>query len=235
MTDPLSDLARIEGVPSAIRAALDAADAVLRDRGRRPVPAETSARALLEGAKASASLDGDQWLPGAVRLSTELIDLAGAIRRTPAQVLARAHVLVARDVVAEHELGRVRPEADTSRLAALTELLTSPTKESALIVAALAHAEVAAISPFGGGDGVIARAVEHMVLIEAGIDPRAVLIPEAGHAASGAAYPRGLQRYASGSVAGVRDWIVQCASALTFGAESSPLGAAKRFRKDGRV
>lgn len=215
-------------------AAVDAAEAVLRDRGLRQIPAETSARALLAGAKASAGMEGEQWLPGAVRLSTELIDLAAGIRRTPAQVLARAHVLLARDVVGEDALGRTTT-ADTARLNGLMDMLTSPTEASPVVVAAIAHGEIATMAPFGGGDGVLARAVEHMVLVEGRIDPRAALVPEEGHAAAGGAYAGGLQRYATGDLAGVRDWIVQCARALTFGAESSPLGAARRFRKDGRV
>ncbi|GAB3715917.1 Fic family protein [Mariniluteicoccus flavus] len=234
MTDPLADLARLEGVPSAVAAALDAADAVLRDRGRRQVPAEVSAQALLAGAKASARIEGDEWLAGSVRLSTELIELAGAVRRTPAQVLARAHVLLARGVVEDDALGRTTT-TETDRLAGLMGLLAGSTTASPLVLAAVAHAEVATLRPFGGGDGVLARAVEHLVLIEAGIDPRAALVPEAGHAAAGSAYSGGLQRYATGQAAGVRDWIVHCAQALTFGAESSPLGAARRFRKDGSV
>lgn len=220
-------------MPSAVAAARDAADAVLRDRGRRQVPADTSARALLAGAKASARMEGEEWLEGSVRLSTQLIDLAGDIRRTPAQVLARAHVLLARGRRDDDALGRT--VTGGARLGALMDLLAASTAASPLVLAAIAHAEVASIRAFGGGDGVLARAVEHMVLIEAGVDPRAVLVPEEGHAAAGGAYAGGLQRYATGDVAGVREWIVQCARALTFGAEASPLGAARRFREDGRV
>ena len=38
--DPLADLARIEGVPSAVAAATDAVDAVLRERGLRKITDE---------------------------------------------------------------------------------------------------------------------------------------------------------------------------------------------------
>lgn len=203
-------------------AAWAAVDTVLRDRGARVVPAHTSARALLAGARASAALEGKEWEPGAIRLSTELIQLAATVRRAPGEVLARAHVLAAKGIVPEAALGVVKP-ADRRRLHALLELLSAPTAAPALVQAAIAHAELADLAPFGGGDGVIARAVEHMVLIDAGVDPRAALIPEAGHRAAGPAYQRGLRNYATGGVNGVRDWLVQCARALTRGAELSPL------------
>ena len=51
--DPLADLARLEGVPSAVAAALAAVDVVLRDRGQRAMPGSRGA-ALLPGARASA-------------------------------------------------------------------------------------------------------------------------------------------------------------------------------------
>lgn len=215
-------------------AARAAADIVLRERGTRQVPAESSAKALLSGARASAEIEGAEWTPGAIRLSTELIELAGLIRKAPGQVLARAHVLLARDRMPVAQLGMIR-QGDRNRLQALLSMLTTPTQAPALVQAAIAHAELALIAPFDGGDGVIARAVEHMVLIDAGVDPRAALVPERGHLALGAAYAGGLERYAHGGVNGVRDWIRQCAQALTHGAEVSPLGnaAGDRWTRSG--
>lgn len=228
MVDPLFALSRLEGVPSAVAAARAAADALLRDRGVRMVPAETSARALLTGARASAALDGNSWEPGAIRLSTELIALAAIVRRAPGEALARAHVLVAKGVVPDDELGVTvlgseGGNARPARLRALLELLSAPTAAPALVQAAVAHAELADLAPFGSGDKIIARAVEHMVLIDAGVDPRAVLVPEAGHQALGPAYEIGLRSYATGDPNRVRDWLVHCASAFTRGAELSPL------------
>jgi Fic family protein len=194
VADPLLVLSRLEGVPSAVAAARAAADAVLRDRGARVVPVQTSARALLAGARASAAIEGAEWEPGAVRLSTELLELAGMVRRAPAQVLARAHALVAKGMVPDAALGVVRTD-DRARLQALLGLLSAPTGAPALVQAAVAHAEVAQLAPFGGGDGIIARAVEHMVLVDAGVDPRVVLLPEEGHRAAGPAYEAGLRSY----------------------------------------
>ncbi|MDO5500130.1 MAG: oxidoreductase [Propionibacteriaceae bacterium] len=229
MTDPLLELSRLTGVPSAIAAARAAADTILRDRGTRAVPAEMSARALLAGARASAAIEGAAWEPGAIRLSTELLDLAPLIRRTPGQALARAHVLLAAELVADDALGKVTAD-DPARLQGVVELLRMPTEAPALVVAAIAHAEVALLAAPGGGHGVLARAVEHLVLIEAGVDPRAVLVIEEGHRAAGGAYAARLQAYVTGTQTGVREWILHCAQALTHGAEVSPLGAARRFR-----
>ena len=173
--DPLADLARLEGVPSAVAAALAAVDVVLRDRGERRLSPDAVAGSLLRGARASAALtgDGDRWLPGTVRLSAELTALAATLRVAPAQALARAHVLVARGVVPEDALGRVRGDAATTeRLAGLTGLLTGSGSASAVVLAAVVHAELADLAPFGSADAVLARAAEHMVLISAGVDPR---------------------------------------------------------------
>ncbi|GAA2092429.1 hypothetical protein GCM10009841_01380 [Microlunatus panaciterrae] len=229
MTDPLADLARLEGVPSAVVAARDAVDAVLRDRGLRQIPAATTAEALLAGASASAELEGDRerWLPGAVRLSTELIDLAQLIRTSPGQVLARAHTLLAHGQAPEESLGRLRPGGEVSeRVRGLNQTLTGRTEAPALVLAAVAHAELATLVPFGPGDGILGRAVEHMILISAGLDPRAATVPAAGHLRAerqGGSYFASLTSYRSGTARGVRDWLIHCARAVAYGAELSPL------------
>lgn len=226
VSDPLADLARLEGVPSAVAAALDSVDAVLRDRGLRALSADAVAESLLLGARASApwSGEGDRWLPGAVRLSTELIMLAGTLRLAPAQALARAHVLVDRGAVPAAELGRVRSDASVpERLAGVTTLLTGRTAVSSVVLGAVVHAELASVAPFGSADDLVARAAEHMVLIAGGVDPRAAIPVEAGHAATPTAYREALDGYAGGSLAGVRGWLVHCADALSRGAELSSL------------
>ncbi len=226
MTDPLAELARVEGVPSALAAARDAVDAVLRDRGMRTISTDQRGRALLAGARANAALSEDpsRWLAGAVRLSGELVELAGTIRIAPAQALARAHVVIARGIVPDDELGRVSGGAAVQqRIAGLVDLLTGPQTASAIVLGAIAHAEIATAAPFGPSSGLIARAAEHLVLISSGLDPAAVIVVEAGHAEDAAGYRAGLAGYRAGSVAGVRDWIVRCAAAVSRGAELSPV------------
>lgn len=224
--DPLTDLARLEGVPSGLVAARDAVDVVLADRGLRAMTAEQVAVALLAGARASARLseDPERWLTGAIRLSTELPVLAGVLRVAPGQALARAHALVAHGEVPADDLGRLQGSAEVaSRMAGLAELLTSSTEAPALVLAAIAHAEVAVVAPFGSADGLVARAVERMVLISSGFDPRGVIVTEIGHQRRRDDYQRLLAGYASGGVAGVRDWILHVAQAAVDGAEASPL------------
>ena len=228
MDDPLADLARLEGVPSALASALDSVDAVLRDRGLRTVAPEAAARALLTGARGTAALTEDpaRWLPGAVRLSAELVELAALVRVAPAQALARAHVLVAHGVVPADELGRLRDDpATAARTAGVTALLTGTTAASTLVLGAVVHAELASAGPFGSADGLVARAAEHLVLVAGGVDPRALVPVEAGHADQPERYREALAGYATGTPAGVRDWLLHCAAALARGAELSAVGA----------
>jgi hypothetical protein len=227
--DPLADLERLEGVPSVVASALAAVDVVLRDRGHRRVTRNESARALLEAASASAELTGDseRWLPGTVRLYAELTDLAALVRVAPGQVLARAHLLLARGLVADNLLGRLRGDAAVAeRMADLTSVLTMPTQASGVVVGAVAHAEIAVVSPFGSGDGVVARAVEHMVLISAGVDPYGLISCEAGHRADPEGYAEALRQYRDEGALGVRAWLQHCASSLARGAAAAGTAAA---------
>jgi hypothetical protein len=223
--DPLADLARLEGVASAIAAATDAVDAVLRDRGLRRVTGEQVSQAVLARARANAALTDDleRWQLGALRLSAELAPLATLIRVTPAQALARAHAVAARGIVPDNELGKIGSEpAIAERMTSLGEMLTSHTSAPAIVIGAIAHAEIAVVGPFGDASGLIARAAEHLVLIAAGLDPYGVIMVEAGHAESGTAYSRALSAYADGSVSGVKGWLLHCAAAVARGAELSP-------------
>ena len=106
---------------------------------------------------------------------------------------------------------------------ALLDLLTRPQTASALVLGAIVHAEIATAAPFGESSGLIARAAEHLVLISSGLDPAAVVVVEAGHAENPTRYRAALAGYRQGSVAGVRGWIVQCAAAVSRGAELSPV------------
>jgi hypothetical protein len=222
--DPVSDLARLEGVPSAIAAALAAVDLALGDRGHREIDHDQAGQALLGAARASAALteDPERWLPGVVRLYTELAALSALVRIAPAQVLARAHALAARDLVSVDDLGRPRPDPlVAARLDGLQQVLTTRTEASAVLVGAVVHAEIAVVEPFGAGDGVVARAVEHMVLISAGVDPYGLISCEAGHLARRESYRTALVGYRDGGARGVRDWLLHCAAALADGATAA--------------
>ena len=120
-TDVFEPLAGLEGVGSAARAARDAVDVLLRDRGLRKVGSDVTAEALLRGAHASAALAGspatldevrrgaaDGVASGAVRMTGELMALAPRTDTAPIQVWTRLHQLAAADLAPEDQLGHLR-------------------------------------------------------------------------------------------------------------------------------
>jgi hypothetical protein len=119
--DVFEPLAGLEGVGSAARAARDAVDVLLRDRGLRKVGSDLTAEALLRGAHASAALAGspatldevrrgaaDGLATGAVRMTGELMRLAPQTDVAPVQVWTRLHQLAAADLGPDEELGHLR-------------------------------------------------------------------------------------------------------------------------------
>ncbi|MFD0888494.1 oxidoreductase, partial [Streptosporangium algeriense] len=96
-------------------------------------------------------------------------------------------------------------------------LLTGPTSAPALVLAAVVHAELAVLRPFGSADGVIARAAERLTLVEYGLDPKSLAVVEVGHLELGDAYPQGLRAYLSGTPDGVAAWVRHCADAVVLG------------------
>lgn len=221
-------------------AARDAVDAVLRDRGRRRVTPEQQADALVRAARASAAL-GDaegvdhgpqgrqSWEAGTVRLYLELVDLAGLIRVSPGQAIARAHAVLARGLLPDDDLGRIRADpAVADRMASLGRLLTAPTKAPVIVAAGVAHAELITVGPFIAGNGIVARAVEHMIMIDGGLDQPPVTVPEVAYQQSGVNYRQALDGYRNGSAQGVREWLLYVAAVVTRGAELSPLKPAGR-------
>jgi hypothetical protein len=234
--DPWAGVASLEGVGSAVAAARDGIDALLRDRGLRRTDPATTAESLLRGAWASAVLEGststdedvrsgrtDEVAAGAVRVSAQLLSLLPVLSRTPLQALARLHALAAPAGSAVDDRGRPRDPAAARRLAALARRLTAPTAAPALVVAALVHAEVATAAPFPSANGLVARAVERLLLVQRGVDPTSLTVPEAGHLHLRRAYESNLRAYASGTPAGVQAWVLYAAEAYTAGAQASPL------------
>ena len=234
--DPLAVVAALEGVPSAFAAARDGIDARLRDRGRRLTGPEVTAESLLLGAAASAALAGststlddlragraDAPAEGCLRLSAELLGMLSVWRASPLQTLARAHVLACDDAIPPDSRGRPASPAGAERLRELATTLGRPTTAPALVVAALVHAELASAQPFGSADAVVARAAERLVLVDRGVDPASVTVPEAGHAATPVAYQAALAAYAGGGRAGVTTWLLYAAEAFGRGAQAAPL------------
>ena len=238
MTDPLARLAALAGVASAMAAARDGIDALLRDRGLRRTAPDLTAESLLRGAHASAVLEGsgstldavradggDPTARAAVRLSTELLGLAPTLGCSPLQALARMHALAAKGTAEDDDLGRPRDAESAARLRDLAGTLAGPTTAPALVVAAVVHAELASAAPFVSHNGLVARATERLLLVARGVDPTSLTVPEAGHLALRPEYESSLRGYRDGGMAGVHAWLLYAAEAYAAGAEASPLTA----------
>ena len=70
------------------------------------------------------------------------------------------------------------------RLGDLSQVLVASTAPG-ILVAAVAHAEVATLRPFGWGSGLVARALPRLVLAQRGVDPVMLGAPEVGLRAGG--------------------------------------------------
>lgn len=224
--DPLARVAELDGVGMAAAHARDSIDALLRHPAMRRNAAQVAAESAVRGARASARLEGadvedlaDPVVQGALRVVGEVPSLAAIWEQAPRQVLARMHMLAARDLVEDDALGRPRSGADAERVAQILTLATAPTEAPAVVIAALVHAELATVRPFGSADGVVARAAERVVLVSRGVDTKAVSVPEVGHHALVRAYSSLLDAYASGEADGVGAWVRHCADGYARGAE----------------
>jgi hypothetical protein len=179
---------------------------------------------VLDGS--SSSLDdvragrGDEVAQAALRVSVELLALSPVLARSPVQALARLHALAAAgsdpDLV-----GRPRDPDAAGRLRQALVVLQGA--RPALVTAALLHAELVTADAFASANGIVARAAERLVLVGSGVDPKSLVVPEAGHLALRPAYESNLRGYATGGRAGVRSWLLYCAEAYAAGAEASPL------------
>jgi len=262
-SDPLGALLDLPGVADAVAAARAAVDGLLGHRVLRRRSAEVTAESALRGARASADLEGagmelerlrgqlmhgqavtaaskdprqSQLVANAVRLHADLGAVLPAFRSSPRQALARLHVLAAADLGVEpDELGRPRPSAEVAaRLDGLCSLLLAPTAAPAVVVAGVVHGELLALRAFGTANGLVARAAARLVLVERGLDPKAVSAPEVGFAELDAAarraahghgnpvehgtYEEMVEHYVSGGPEGVARWLVHCAEAVALGA-----------------
>ena len=153
----------------------------------------------------------------------------------PAQSLARLHTLVAVPVTPD-DVGRPRADQPEDplrlglapaasdvpdRLTALAVRMTRPTDAPALVVAAVVHGELMTLQPFTYGSGLVARAVDRLVLGTRGVDPDNWSVPEAGLYAQGRpAYVRALREYAVGGVDGLSQWVQFYCRAVAAGTEN---------------
>ncbi len=217
-------------------AARDGIDVLLRDRGLRQSPPELTAESLLLGAHASAVLEGsgsdleamragsgDEVAQAALRVSAEVLSQVPVLGKAPLQAFARLHTLAGKGVVDDAALGRPRDAASSARLTDLARLLVAPTEAPALVVAAVVHAELATLAPFESHNGIVARAAERLLLVARGVDPKSLVVPEAGHLRLRREYESNLRGYRDGGQAGVHAWLLYAAEGYAAGAEASPV------------
>jgi hypothetical protein len=234
--DPLSPLLELPGVAEAVATSRQAVDGVLSHRVVRRRSAEVSAESLLRGAWASAVAAGspvtlaelrthssaeDPVLQGALRVSAALAGLAATWPTAHRQVLARLHALAARGLTAEAELGRPRPDREVAhRLDVLAEVL-GRTTAPAVVIAAIVQAELVSLDAFPPVSGVVARAAGRLVLIDRGLDPKSLVVPEVGQLELRAEFDQALVGYTGGSPEAVAAWIGLYAAAVALGARES--------------
>lgn len=232
--DPLAPLLDLPGVADAVTRARAAVDALLGNRVLRHRSADVSAESALRGAWASAWLAGhelpladvragtaahDPVLQGALRAQSAIGTLADAWKRAPRQALARLHALAAADLAGADELGRPRP-GTADRLDTLADVL-SMTSAPAVVVAAVVHGELLGLDAFPPASGVVARAAVRLTLLDRGLDPKSLVVVEAGHRELRAAYEAALEQYRAGTPEAVSAWLRHCADAVVAGAQEA--------------
>lgn len=175
---------------------------------------------------------------GAIRATEEAAHLESLVASSPSQVLARLHTAAAQGLVDDDALGRPRREGEQvpefteigplppvevvhARLAGLRDVLAAPSMVPAVVVAAVAHAEIVTLRPFVRGNGLVARAVQRAVVRSRGLDPMGVAIVEAGHRPGGGMeYLGALTAYAGGTPDGVALWVRHVCDAVVGGARA---------------
>jgi len=250
--DPLARVAALPGVPEASESARQAVDRLLRHRLLRRRSAELSAEAALRSARASAALSGvdvpldvlrregsqDPVIRGALRVAAEMGTLRDTFARAPLQVLARLHVIAAADLSPEQELGRPREDRQDAedgpglaplevsvRLDGLVRVLGLPSSAPAVVAAAVLHAELLALRPFTSANGVVARGAARLLLVARGLDPKALTVPDVGHAELATEYREAHEAYVHGTTDGAADgvarWVRHCCTAVELGARET--------------
>ncbi|MER5727402.1 oxidoreductase [Streptomyces sp. NPDC002138] len=188
----------------------------------------------------------------ALRLTAEAGQLLSIWRQSPMRVLARLHLVAVGQVGAgrgagplaggaagSDTVGRPRlagepvdeplvelalPDAQevAGRLEGLSGLIIGGGSAPALVTAAVVHGELLALRPFGSYNGLVARAAERIVLINSGLDPKAICPAEVGHAEQGRAeYLAAFGGYVSGTPEGMAAWIAHCGRSIELGVRES--------------
>ena len=191
-------------------AALDGAELPLTQVRKMVVPQRNSAPA------ATAPDPLVDTVLRALRVTAAAMELGAVLRTAPAQALARLHLAASGDGSESDGVGRPRPagveprdlvdlgpaptgEELSQRLELVGGLLSGARAGSAVVLVAVVHGELLTLRPFPSGNGLVARAVSRALVVETGLDPTGVAVPEVGLLAGGAAqYIGAAAAYASG-------------------------------------
>lgn len=237
--DLLAPLLNLPGVADAAEAARSALGRAHRHRANLRDWPVTAAESTVRGARSSSALDGggivleaasgtaDPVLAGALRAGQAIeggaTNLVRTWTRAPLQVLARLHALAAADLVEDDTaLGRPRQSPEVAgRLDLMTRLVTGASAVPAPVLAAVAHGEILALTPFGSADGVVARAVSRLVTIASGLDPHGLGVPEVYWMRRPEEYRDAAAGFATGQPDGVGTWVLMCCRALEDGAREA--------------
>jgi len=238
----LNRLLDLPDVAPALEEARTAVDALLAERSLRRTGGRLAAEVSLRCAHASAALEGvetdlsdvrdgtvtDPVVQGALRVAEALPGLADTYTRAPGQALAKLHLLAARGVVDDDQLGRPALTGRAAlRFGGLLGLLADPDPGPGLLHAAVVHAELLTLAPFPGPNGVVARAAARLTLITRGVDPRGLVAVDVGHLDRAPEYQGSATAYAAGTDDGVRSWLRHVTEAVRAGAaRTAELNAA---------
>ncbi|MFK0259139.1 oxidoreductase [Streptomyces sp. NPDC090445] len=211
-------------------------------RGSRGSAALSGADWALEEVRRRTDFGADpeaRTVGAALRLTAEAGQLLSIWRQSPLRVLARLHLVASGSTADGDVVGRPRlagepvdeplveqplPSADevAGRLDGLSRLVIAGSAAPALVLSAVVHGELLALRPFASYNGLVARTAERIVLINSGLDPKAICPAEVGHAELGReAYLEAFAGYVSGTPEGVARWIVHCGRAVELGARET--------------
>lgn len=246
-TDPLQPLLDIEGVVTACDTALKSIDELMWNRTVRRHKEFLIPYCRRISGFATAALDGAQMpsdptmepevspmgeLSDAGLLVTAEADLQTlAFKSEPMKVWARLHTFTSSDddrgqprtsneMVDPLRLGNLPPhEVLQERLSQLTDVILN-SKAPAVLVAAIAHAEIATLRPFNEGSYLVARATARLVLAARDVDPDGLVMSEYGAQLLGRpAYVKALTAYMTGTREGLAAWVEWQGQAIARGVE----------------
>ena len=232
--DLLAPLLALPGVADGVTRTRGAVDDLLANRVLRRRSADVSAESALRGAWLSAALSGHEFaledvrsgaagpdpvVQGALRAQASIGELADIWRRAPRQAMARLHAIAAADLLPADSLGRPRP-GTAERLDVLAGVLGA-TSAPAVVVAGVVHGELLGLDAFAPASGIVARAAVRLTLIDRGLDPKSLVVVEAGHRELRSEYDGALEAYRAGTADGLARWLVHCADALVLGVKET--------------